>query len=92
MGGNAAIFILVLGGSVNVPFAVQRSRFWDEADRQRDMAQGVKEFLEMDLLPYANPSKQGRVISLREVVDRACESTVERFPDQPMVAAAMAAG
>ena len=89
-GVGAAFVTLVLGVIVSVSLAVQRSRALDEANRQRDIAQAVNEFLERDLLANANPSNEpDRSLSLREVVDRASERISERFPDQPMVEAAI---
>lgn len=91
VGGVSAAFVaLVLGVIVSVSFAVQRSRALDEANRQRDIAQAINEFLEKDLLANANPSNEpDRSISLREVVDRASKRVAERFADQPAVEAAI---
>lgn len=89
-GASVALMTLVAGVVVSVTLAVQRSRALEEANRQRDIAQAVNQFLDRDILASANPSNEpNRAITLREVVDRASGKIAERFKDQPMVEASI---
>ena len=70
--------------------AVQRRR----AEQERDLAAAVTDFLRKDLLapasPYAENTPERRAdLKLRTVLDRAAERLKDRFPDQPLVAAAL---
>jgi serine/threonine protein kinase/tetratricopeptide (TPR) repeat protein len=70
--------------------AVQRR----QAEQERDLAAAVTEFLRKDLLapasPYAENTPERRAdLKLRTVLDRAAERLKDRFPDQPLVAAAL---
>ena len=60
-----------------------------EARTQADIARAVNEFLNDDLLAAAQPEAEGRDVTVREAIDRALETVDERFPDQPLVRAAI---
>jgi predicted Ser/Thr protein kinase len=61
-----------------------------EAERQAAIAQAVNAFLNEDLLSAVNPLRQqGRDVTVLEVLDQAAETVEHRFPDQPLVEAAV---
>jgi tetratricopeptide (TPR) repeat protein len=66
------------------------------ADEQRRVTDAVNEFLHHDLLAQASPEAEGRLeqppdkdITLRTVLDRAAGRIAGRFPDQPLIEAAI---
>ncbi|MBX3399647.1 MAG: protein kinase [Gemmataceae bacterium] len=66
------------------------------ADEEAEVAKAVSDFISHSLLGKGNPYVQAtdghaydKNITLREVVDRAASKIDERFPDRPLVAAAL---
>ncbi|HEV3004235.1 MAG TPA: serine/threonine-protein kinase, partial [Pirellulales bacterium] len=66
------------------------------AHEQRRVTDAVNEFLHHDLLAQASPEAEGRLeqppdkdITLRTVLDRAAGRIAGRFPDQPLIEAAI---
>ena len=99
------VFLAVLGGAVvstvmalraiaaeqlahdRLALAEQRR---EEAERQTRVAEAVNEFLNNDVLAQASPMLEpDRDIELRTVLDRAAERIAGRFPDEPLVEAAV---
>src|SRR6185369_4828965 len=63
-----------------------RQRAVDEAA----VARAINEFLNKDLLAQASPDRQpDRDIKLRSILDRTAKQIPGRFPDQPLVEAAI---
>ena len=61
-----------------------------EAKRQARIAQAVNEFLNQDLLAAADPSRNAdRDVTMRSVVDIASAKVKGRFPNEPLVEAAI---
>jgi len=60
-----------------------------EALRQTAVARAINEFLNEDLLAAAKPEKQGRDVTVREVLDKASATVKDRFRDEPVVEAAV---
>ncbi len=60
-----------------------------EAEAQTAIATGVNSFLAHDLLGTAALNLLGTDITLRALLDRASDTIVDRFEDQPRVAAAV---
>lgn len=59
------------------------------AATQAETQQAVLDFLNKDLLAAVAPGAVGRDATMREVLDRAAESIEGRFPDRPLVEAAV---
>jgi len=57
-----------------------------EAEEARNEAEQVTQFL-TDTLAAADPSKQGRDVTLREVLDRASEKISQQFAGKPLIEA-----
>lgn len=86
--GSLALLVLVGGAAISASLAVSRTQALKEAERQRDIAQAVNDYLNQDLLASAKPeSKLGRSATVREVVDLASGNIASRFPDRPLVEA-----
>ncbi|MEQ8762874.1 MAG: tetratricopeptide repeat protein [Planctomycetota bacterium] len=61
-----------------------------EAERQVQVTQEVNDFLNQDLLAASDPYlSRDRALTVRELLDRAAEKLEGRFPDQPLVEAAL---
>ena len=67
----------------------RQSRLRADAQRQAEIAQAVNGFLNQDLLAAVKPQEMGRDVTVREVLDAASEQIERRFPDQPVVEAAV---
>src|SRR5262249_37064619 len=68
----------------------------ETARKERDLAEAVDNFLERDLLELADPHLHAafgpapdKDITLRRILDRAAARIPGRFPDQPLVEAAV---
>ncbi len=103
VGGAAVAAALVLGTVVSILFAVGQARARAdaehaglvaearrvEAERQASIAAAVNQFLNEDLLAAADPSAEGREVTVLEVLDLASEELRDRFPDEPLVRASL---
>jgi len=58
----------------------------DEAIQAREESDQVTQFLS-DMLAAADPSKQGKDVTVREVLDRAAEKIGRKFADKPLIEA-----
>ena len=58
----------------------------DEAEAARDEAEAVTQFL-TDTLASVDPEKQGKDVTLREVLDGAAERISEKFSEKPLIQA-----
>lgn len=57
-----------------------------QAERERETAQAVSDFLRLDLLAQASPlAESRRDVTLREVLDQAAASMGDRFDQQPRI-------
>lgn len=89
--------LLVVTSAFSTYQAVRASRAERRANEeakfartQEAIAKAVNEFWNEDILAQADPDEQpDRDIKLREVLDRAAESIEGRFPNQPLVEAAV---
>jgi len=61
----------------------------DEAQRQAAIAQAVNNFLNNDLLAVVSPEKQGRDVTVHEVLDKAAAAIEGKFENEPLVEAAI---
>lgn len=61
----------------------------EEAERQRNIADAVNDFLNEDLLASANPERNGRNVTVREILGLASSRIGSRFEDNPLVEAAI---
>ena len=59
------------------------------ANLQLEIRQAVLDFLNKDLLAAVAPGAVGKDATMREVLDRAAKNIEGRFPDQPLVEAAV---
>lgn len=84
-----ALSIVAFGVSMAVLYArAERER--TEATRQARIAQAVNEFLNQDLLAAADPARTAdRDVTMRSVVDIASSKVKGRFPNEPLVEAAI---
>ena len=95
---TAAIGFGVVAASTGLAYALlesnrQRIRVESalgEAERARGEAEAVVGFLE-GMLAAVDPAKQGRDVTVREVLDEASSSIKTRFTDQPLVEARLRA-
>ncbi|MEM7582757.1 MAG: serine/threonine-protein kinase [Acidobacteriota bacterium] len=87
--GTLAILALVTG-TVGTWLGMVRAR--DAAERAEvnaAIAEEVNGFLNDDLLAAVAPGQMGIDVSMREVLDRAAQRVEGRFPNQPLVEAAL---
>ncbi len=87
----AAVFALgLLGAVAGVVTGLVRARIAErEAREQAAIAEATNRFLNEDLLSAVAPEKQGPDVKLREVLDAASGLIDERFPDEPLIRAAI---
>jgi eukaryotic-like serine/threonine-protein kinase len=64
----------------------QQSRERERAEDARDEAEAVTEFL-TDTLAAVDPGKQGKDVTVREVLDHAAERLSEKFSEKPLIEA-----
>lgn len=70
--------------------AVREASLRQGAAREAAIAQAVNDFLRLDLLEKAMPHEEAdRDITLRAVLDRASANIADRFPNEPLVEAAI---
>lgn len=58
-----------------------------EAERQTAVARAINDFLNGDLLGAIDPDRQGRDVTMLEVLDAAAANVKDRFEDEPLVEA-----
>jgi non-specific serine/threonine protein kinase/serine/threonine-protein kinase len=95
---TAAAFVVLLVAAVVVSawMAIRAGRARQEAVRQRNVAAAVNDFLRNDLLAQASASSQAEPnikpdlnLTVRAALDRAAARIDGKFPDQPLVEAAV---
>jgi serine/threonine protein kinase/tetratricopeptide (TPR) repeat protein/thiol-disulfide isomerase/thioredoxin len=60
------------------------------AEREAKTAQAVADFLNKDLLASVDPTRaRGRQVTVREILDAACQKIEGRFQDEPLIEAAV---
>jgi serine/threonine protein kinase/tetratricopeptide (TPR) repeat protein/thiol-disulfide isomerase/thioredoxin len=68
----------------------QETQARTESQRQAKIAQAVADFLNNDLLASADPSRaRGRQVTVREILEAACQKIEGRFKDEPLIEAAV---
>jgi len=94
---TSGIVVLLLAMTAAVLVSVQETRLRKmaeaahaAADLEAATSREILRFLQTDLLSQASPESQpDRAITLRTVLDRAAKSVDGRFPNQPLVEAAI---
>ena len=82
--------LLIAATIVSTSLAVRARRAEKRAATEAAVSRAVSEFLQNDLLAQASPDQQpDRDLKLRTVLDRAAKKIDGRFPDQPLVEAAL---
>lgn len=89
--GAGAVFLALVAGTVaSTAQAIRARRAERSAAAEAATARALADFLAKDLLGQASPgADSGRDLKLHTVLDRATERLDGRFPDQPLVAAAL---
>jgi tetratricopeptide (TPR) repeat protein len=87
---GAATLTLLAATAVSTWLAVRAIRAEKRAATEAAISRAESEFLQNDLLAQASPEEQpDRDLKLRTVLDRAAKKIDGRFPDQPLVEAAL---
>lgn len=81
-----ALVLGVVGLTVGLVEA-RRQRL--EAANQGDAQREINRFLTDDLLAAASPEQEGGKVTAEELLDRASKKIDQRFPDRPVIAAAV---
>jgi tetratricopeptide (TPR) repeat protein len=94
----AVALALVLGTVVSTSFAIEARRraaanlrLASEADAKRQQAEAISGYLS-DTFRSPDPERDGRGITVVEMLDRAVTKLHEQFADQPLIEADLAAG
>ncbi len=83
----ASILIVLLAGLGGTSFGlVQARRERAAAEQARNESDTVTQFLS-DTIASADPGKEGKDVTVREVIDRAAQTIGEKFKDKPLIEA-----
>ncbi len=80
---------LVLGVVGLTAGLIEARRQRIEAANQGDAQREINRFLTDDLLAAASPEQQGGKVTAEDLLDRASKKIDQRFPDRPVIAAAV---
>jgi serine/threonine protein kinase/Flp pilus assembly protein TadD len=87
IGVAAAILITLLGALIYSSIQWRLTQVArDESEEARNESEAVTKFLS-DMLASVDPGKQGREVTVKEVLEEAAKTIGENFPDQPLIEA-----
>jgi serine/threonine protein kinase/tetratricopeptide (TPR) repeat protein len=93
VGAVLGFLLFVVGPSAFAIYERQQSAHlraaWDKAQLEAGISEATLQFLDEDLLTAVGPGEVGKDASMRAVLDAASEKIEGRFPDQPLVEAAI---